>query len=66
MAPKMMEDADGDTPPCSVIEDYSAAKEWDLWKQQTYKGKQKAKPTTKEFHPFRYFCCLWIWLKKLN
>jgi hypothetical protein len=63
MAPKMMEDADGDIPPCSVMDSYEEAKVWDEWKQQKYKGKQKAKPLALELHPKKrswiqkYFSC---------
>ncbi len=44
MAPKLGMDADGDTPPCSVLHSYKHAKEWDDWKQEHYKGTQKAQP----------------------
>ena len=42
MAPKMMTDADGDLPPCSVMYDLEHAKRWDKMKEEKYRGKQKA------------------------
>lgn len=59
MTPKMMEDEDGDCPPCSVMDSYEEARDWDKWKAKKYKGKQKAKPTTDLYHKyywFYYFC----------
>ena len=68
MVPKLRMDEDGDIPPCSVIQSYNAAKAWDKEKQERYKGKQKAIPTTKRFSKyhwrhfwFRRFRCIW-WL----
>ena len=59
-----MEDEDGDCPPCSVMDSYEAAREWDRWKAKKYRGKQKAKPISvlnrKEYwinFLNRYLCC---------
>jgi hypothetical protein len=49
MAPKICSDEDGDIPPCSVMDNYAAAKRWDDWKQEKYGGKQKAEPAVDKY-----------------
>jgi hypothetical protein len=49
MAPKIMSDADGDTPPCSAIWSLEGAKAWDRAKQEKYGGTQKAQPMVEIF-----------------
>jgi hypothetical protein len=56
MAPKIASDADGDIPPCSVMDSYAAAKCWDDWKQAKYGGAQKARPAVERFKE--------MWMKK--
>ncbi len=41
MAPKFMEDEDGDVPPCSIEWDIEIAKAWDAMKKKKYGGKAK-------------------------
>jgi hypothetical protein len=49
MAPKMMSDADGDTPPCSALWSLEGAQAWDMLKQEKYRGTQKAHSMVETF-----------------
>jgi hypothetical protein len=49
MAPKIAMDADGDIPPCSVLQSKEYAERWDQWKREKYGGRQKAISTVERF-----------------
>lgn len=50
MAPKMGPDADGDVPPCGVLDSRDMAEDWDAWKQERYRGNQKEGSLVLRYH----------------
>lgn len=44
MAPKFCSDADGDIPPCSVMDDFNSVERWEKYKQAKYEFKARKAP----------------------
>lgn len=46
----MCPDADGDVPPCGVLDSREMAEDWDAWKQERYRGNQKEGSLVLRYH----------------